>query len=380
MREQPPSKIKDDDKILSMNRRPFLQLTGAAGGSTLLSTGVGAAADDDKEDQEESDGPTVHIMATGGTIANPPDEGYYTAEELVEARPELEDIASVSVTGVSQLGSSSLTAQVLYDLHENIMEVAEGEDPPNGFVVTVGSNATEEVAYFLNLVLDTDIPVTVTGAQRPPEAPGTDSDKNLYDAARVAISPDAEGRGVLIVVNDEIHHARDGSKLVTRRPDAWKSPNFGRVGIVEDGVHFYRSTDRLSTTDTEFDISGTDPEDLGLPDIKIVYSAIESDGELVDAAVDAGAKGIIVESYPTGSASSPDSVRSQEKALENAAEKGVPVVYSHRGVEGRITPEDVGELFIAGDTLRPHKAMLLLALGLMETSDRNKLQEIFDTY
>jgi L-asparaginase len=149
-----------------MNRRPFLQLAGVAGGSTLLSTGSTVAEDDDESEEETgSDRPSVHVMATGGTIANPPEEGYYTAVELVEARPELEEIASVSVTGVSQLGSSSLTAEVLYDLHGNITEVAEGETPPDGFVVTVGSNATEEVAYFLNLTLNTEIPVAVTGAQ-----------------------------------------------------------------------------------------------------------------------------------------------------------------------------------------------------------------------
>lgn len=362
-----------------MRRRPFLQMTSAAVGSAAMASQASAESEG-SEDSNGSSLPEIHIVGTGGTIANPPGEGYYTAEELVEARPQLADLASISVTGVSRVASQDITSEILFETYNVIMDLAENPNPPDGFVVTTGSNGNEEVGYFLNLALKTDIPVVMTAAQRGVDSPGTDSDKNLLDAVRVASSTEAEGRGVLQVANDEIHHTRDVTKLVTTRPDTWESPNTGRVGMLDGGVFFYKSTDRLSTTDTEFDISKAEPKDYPLSGIKTVFSALESDATLVDAAVEADADGIVAVTHPTGSASDPEGTDSQRDGLLRAAEQGVPVVYSHRGIEGRVTEDDEDDPIIGADTLRPQKARLLLAFGVMKSSDPAYLQELFLKY
>lgn len=380
--EQPAEDSSDSTTILNIGRRPFMKLTGAGGGAAVLSN-TALATDHDAEDSEEEifgeddNLPHVHIIGTGGTIANPDEPGYLTPEELLEARPELQDVAQISLSGVSELGSSQLTPGVLYELYNGIMDVAE-ELSPDGIVVTHGSNTIEETTYFLNLALKTEIPVVGTAAQRGVDALGTDSDKNLYDAVRTAAEPDSSGRGVLFVANDEIHHARDVTKVVSSRPDGWVSPNFGRVGLAEsDGIHFYRDTERTSYPETQFDISGTTAEEFPLQDIEIVYSALGTTGRMVDAGVEAGAIGFVDATLPTGSSSRPDGERGQEDALADAAEQGIPVILSQRSLEGKITGD---ESVVGADTLSPQKARLLLAFGIMEDCDTGELQELFDTY
>ncbi|WP_436930680.1 asparaginase [Halosimplex halobium] len=336
-----------------------------------------------------SDKPHVHIVATGGTIANvtgdydSPD-GFLTADDLIDEMPKLETVADVTSTGISRLGSSSLTPEVWYETYEEIMSKAESEDPPDGFVVTHGSNTSEETAYFLNLALETDIPVVVTAAQRGINKTGSEGFKNLFDAVRTAASPDAAGRGTLLVTNDEVHHARDVSKLASNRPDAWESSNFGKVGLASPGqpVTFYRSVDRKTGTDTVFDIDETPLEEFPLTDIHVVYAALAEDNTIVDAIAD-DAAGIVVAGFLTGGGASPDGLPSQSEALERAAENEVPVVMCTRGSYGKIEPDMDrfdSEYAIGGDTLRPQKARVLLALGLTQTSDPETLTEFFETY
>jgi L-asparaginase len=333
--------------------------------------------------------PHVHIVATGGTIANvtgdydSPD-GFLTADDLVEELPKLAEVAEVTSTGISRLGSSSLTPEVWYEAHEEIMSKAESEDPPDGFVITHGSNTSEETAYFMNLALETDLPVVVTGAQRGINKTGSEGFKNLYDAVRTAAHPDAGGRGTLLVTNDEVHHARDVSKLASNRPDAWESSNFGKVGLASPGqpVTFYRSVERPSGTDTPFDVSETPVTEFPLTDIHVVYSALAEDDTIVDAIAD-GAAGIVVAGFLTGGGASPDGLPSQAEALERAAAEEVPVVMCTRGSYGKIEPHGrdlPGGYGIGGDTLRPQKARILLALGLTETSDPEELADFFETY
>ena len=335
--------------------------------------------------------PHVHIVATGGTIANvggeyDSPENFLTADDLIEELPKLEKVATITSTGISRLGSSHLTPDVWYDVYEEIMLQAESDDPPDGFVVTHGSNTSEETAYFLNLALDTDLPVVVTAAQRGIGKVGHEGFKNLFDAVRTAASPKSVGRGTLLVTNDEIHHSRDVSKLASNRPDAWESSNFGKVGITSPNqpIRFYRSADRKSGTDTVFSLSEIPLEEFPLTDIHIVYSALGEDNTIVDAIAD-DAAGIVVAGFLTGGgASRPEGKgSSQSDALERAAEKEIPIVMCTRGSYGCIEPkgQDLpGGYGIGGDTLRPQKARILLALGLTKTSDPEELKEFFETY
>lgn len=327
--------------------------------------------------------PKIHILGTGGTIANI--TGNYISEAdfvaidalLDMAPPEVLSHADLSLTEITHLNSGALTPEVWFNLQKEIMQHSLSKSPPDGFVITHGSNTSEETAYFLNLVLNTDIPVVVTAAQRNIGKLGSEGFKNLYDAIRVSASPHSVGKGVLFVANEEIHHARDVTKIAASRPDAWRSTNFGRLGDVFDEVRFYRNPTRLSTSSTEFDISTSSVSDFPLLNVQIVYSSFADDGTMVRAAIDSGAKGIVCAAFPTCSPAWPDGYPKQGDALLEAAKKDIPVVLCNRGTTGF---KPVTEPFISGGTLTPQKARILLALSLMQTNDYAKIQQIFNSY
>lgn len=326
---------------------------------------------------------TVQLLATGGTVANPLDiEGYLTGQQLVDEIPELEEEAAISVTDVASTGSSGISPMVWWKLHAKIESLASGPSPPDGIVITHGSNTMEETAYFLNLTLDTNIPVVLTAAQRNHGLIGNDGDRNLLDAVRVAAHPDAAGRGVLVTVADHIFQARDVTKSVSGRPDAWESGDFGAVGLTDKygNASFYYQTERLHTTEVPFGLEGQDASDY--PRIGVVYSTAAEDGTTVRGALAEDVDGLVVAALPTGAPAQPEYGPTQKEALEAAAEV-VPVVISHRGIDGWPTPayrDD--DRFIWGDTLTPQKAAVLLAVGLLhaDPADTETLSEYFATY
>jgi L-asparaginase len=337
------------------------------------------------------DDPHVHVVATGGTVANVTGEydtpdAFLPGEELIERAPDLDDLATVTATDVARAGSSALTPRTWFDIASEITERAEGRDPPDGFVVTHGSNTAEETAYFLNLALETELPVVVTAAMRGHSEIGSEAFKNLYDAVRVAATPEASGRGTLLVANDEIHHAREVTKEATSRPDTWASPDAGPVGLASPGqpVSFYRSVDRRTATGTVFDVTDLSPGSFPLRDVYVVYATLGSDDTLVEAALDDDAAGLVVAGFPTGHGAKPDGMSAQSEALQRAASREIPVVISTRGSRGHVGPEQVHGYAtaygIGGDTLNPQKARILLALGLTETDDPGRLQEFFTAY
>lgn len=323
-----------------------------------------------------TDRPHVRIVATGGTIANPPDvEGYLPGAQLVENIPELEDVAELTVDDVASVGSSAMSPAIWQDLHAAVREAVE--DGVDGVVVTHGSNTLEETAYFLDLTLGVERPVVLTAAQRNHRTIGNDGDRNLLDAVRVAAHSDAVGRGVLVAVNDEVHAARDVTKTVSGRPDAWTSAPFGAVGLVDKYglVQFYRRSDRSHAPHAALSPS-SDAE--AFPRVEVIYSVAGADGSMIDAAVANGVDGLVVAALPTGTLAKPQDGPRQHDALERAVDAGVPVAISHRGLEGWPKPWILHESpFIWADTLRPQKAHILLALGLLETDDPDRLQELF---
>lgn len=323
--------------------------------------------------------PEVHVLATGGTIANPPDvEGYLSGAELVDRIPEIGSVAAVTATDVASIASTCITPEIWWRLHDRIHELTD-TDPPDGIVITHGSNTVEETAYFLHLALNTTVPVVLTAAQRNHGTIGNDGDRNLYDAVRVAASDAARGRGVLVVANDTVHGARDVVKAVSSRPDAWMSPNAGPLGYTDkrDRVQFYAAPDRPHTAETPFDFR--DRTDRTFPRIEVIHSLAGSDGHVVDLLVEDGdCEGLVVSALPTGAPSRPAGGPTQSDSLVRAVEADVPVVLSHRGIAG--WPYEY-EPFVRGDTLRPSKARVLLGLGLLDgIDDRMRIQQLFERY
>ncbi|WP_088889505.1 asparaginase [Leptolyngbya ohadii] len=316
--------------------------------------------------------PLVKIVATGGTIANSP-QGRLAVENVLNDIPQIGEVATVEIKDYARIGSSAITLQNWIDIANIINDIEANEPEVDGIVVTHGSNTAEETAYFLNLVVKGDKPVVITGAQRQQNTLGEEGDRNLYDAIRVAASPEAKGHGVMLVVNDMIHAARDVTKTLSYRVETWDSGDLGALGLVDtDRVVFYRNTIQKHTSDTEFSLAGI-ANASQLPRVDILYAYAGADRTLVDAAINQGqAKGLIIAGFPTGSPTP-----AMREALNEAVGKGIPVVMSHRGGRGRIR---VGENFISADNLTPQKARILLMMALTKSTDPAAIQKIFTEY
>ena len=332
---------------------------------------------------EKSDLPNIKILATGGTIAgsansNTQMTGYKAGalgiQTLIDAVPQIKDYANVSGEQVCKLDSKDMSNDVWLKLGKRINELL-ADDSVDGIVITHGTDTLEETAYFLNLVVKSDKPVVIVGSMRPATAISADGPLNLLNAVRVASSKDAIGKGVLVAMNDQINGARDVTKTNTTNVDTFKTPDLGFLGYINDGkVCFYRESTRKHTANAEFDVTNLN----ALPYVKVIYGHADDDGVFVDAAVAAGAKGIIYAGTGNGSVH-----KNAEAALAEATKKGVVVVRSSRVGTGTVVEAEqsyIDEHFLNGDSLNPQKARVLLALALTKTNDLNEIQRIFNEY
>ena len=328
--------------------------------------------------------PRIAVIGTGGTISSLgassldvldyPDFGQkLSSEGLLDRFPESRLVADPVPVTFRQVGSTAIGPADWLELRALIHRLA-GEDPRlAGFVIPHGTATLEETAFFLNLTLAVGQPVVLVGAQRPASALGTDAGMNLVNALRVAGAPEARGKGVLVVLNDEIHPARDVVKTSTYRVQTFRSLDYGALGHVDgDGPHFYRAPLQAHMPDTPFAAR----EITSLPRVEIIYSYAGADGDLVEAAVKAGARGLVSAGFAPGTPSP-----LQQAAFLAAAQSGIVVVQCSRAT-GRIAPRrrlrETG--IVAGEDLTPQKARILLALMLLTTSDIGEIQRAFQSY
>lgn len=328
--------------------------------------------------------PNVKILATGGTIAgagvtSTTTVGYTAAvtpvAKLISNVPELAKAANVSGEQVSQIASESMTMEIWLKLAKRVNQLL-AQDDVDGIVITHGTDTLEETAYFLNLVVKSSKPVVIVGSMRPGTAMSADGPLNLYRAVVLAGSKSAMGKGVLVMLNDTINAGRDVTKTITDRVDTFQSPLLGAIGVFTgDQPVFYRQALRKHTVNSEFDV--TDLNDL--PRVDIVYHYAGNAGTMIDAATNAGAKGLVHAGTGNGSIG-----KAEYPAVENALKKGVVVVRSARVGSGIISrngeADDDKYGFVASDNLNPQKARILLMLALTKTSDVKKIQDYFWSY
>jgi L-asparaginase len=332
----------------------------------------------------ETDLPNVVILATGGTIAGEArstTDAAYTAgrlsvEVLIDAVPEIRKIADVRGEQICNIASQDMTDVIWLKLARRVNELL-ASDAVDGIVVTHGTDTMEETAYFLHLVVKGRKPVVLTGAMRPPTSLSSDGSRNLYDAVAVAADPAAAGRGVLVVLNEEIHGARAVTKTSTTAVETFASPGTGPVGAARYGEirYYHNPPGTRDTLETQFSIERRD----ALPRVDIIYAHADMAGDLIDAAVAAGARGIVVAGVGNGNMS-----QAALASLARAAEQGVVCVRSRRlaaGFVGRNIEVDDDRLgFVASCDLNPQKARVLLKLVLTETRDPAVIQKMFETY
>ena len=326
--------------------------------------------------------PRVRLLATGGTIAGAQtggsrsyQAGAFSIDALISAVPQLASLARLEVEQVAALGSQDMNEAIWLKLAARA-EAALADPDIAAVVITHGTDTMEETGYFLNLTVHSPKPVVLVGAMRPATEISADGPMNLYNAVAVAASPDTRNRGVLVVANDEIHFAREVSKTNTTQVGTFKASHRGLAGLVHAGrLHLYAPPVRRHTSASEFSLAGL----TALPRVDIVYAYAGMGRELIDAAVRAGAKGLIIAGVGDGNLN-----EAALTATAAAARAGVAVVRSSRTgggvVERNIEVDDDALGFIASDELNPQKARVLLMLGLTRTADPKALQELFFTY
>jgi L-asparaginase len=271
--------------------------------------------------------------------------------------------------------STTMTPTDWLDLNRLIHEVIAGDDSISGIVIAHGTATLEETAYFLNLTLKVDVPVVLVGSQRPIDSIGSDARSNLLDAIRTAASPRARGMGVLVVVNGEIHTAREVTKTSTHRLDTFVAHDFGMVGYADvDGtISIYREPARARLSATEFDVRTL----ADLPRVDIAYSYAGSDGTAIEAFVEVGARGVVLAGLAPGKPTP-----GEARAAAAARNSGVVMVQSSRGGSGRVLPRRrlLEQGFVVADNLSPQKARVLTTLALTVTDDLPELGRIFSEY
>ncbi|WP_428486009.1 asparaginase [Rhodopila sp.] len=329
--------------------------------------------------------PKVAFIGTGGTIASlgrgPLDLQDYAslgnmmhAEDVLARWPETALVADVLPIRYRAIPSPAIGFPDWKALSELCTQLVQDHPDLAGIVIGHGTATLEETAYFLNLTVKVSLPVVIVGSQRPSSALSSDAGMNLVNAIRVAASPASRGLGVLVVLNDEIHAAREVTKTSTLRVQTFRTPDFGVLGHADgDAVEYYRQPIRRRAPDTEFDIAGLN----ALPRVDISYSYAGGDGTATRAFMAAGAAGIIAAGFAPGM-SAPDDF----EALAEAARQGVVVVQCTRAGSGRTFRgtrlREAG--FLIADNLNPQKARLLLSLALTITRDPEAMLRIFRTY
>jgi L-asparaginase len=340
--------------------------------------------------------PKVRLIATGGTISNR-SGGRLTAQELVASMPGVDRYARAESEQFANTSSSALSLDQWLALARRINTLFAEDTELAGIVVTSGTDTLEETAYFLNLTVRSDKPVVIVGSMRNPSTLGYEGAANLLDAFRVAAEPQSRGKGVLVVLNDEINAAREVTKTDALRLQTFQTRGYGVLGVVDsDRVVYYRDVVKRHTRASEFDVATIQ----ALPRVDVVMVYQGASGDVIRAIVEQGAKGIVIASAGAGATSG-----TQADGIRYAVEKGVFVVTSTRAGGGRIAPRRAptggpdspqdspespqtaagasvgsGRYRIAAEDLAPLKARILLMLALTSTRQDGEIQRMFTEY
>ncbi|EGI76442.1 asparaginase [Hylemonella gracilis] len=323
--------------------------------------------------------PLCQLIATGGTIAmkiDPVRGGPVPAlsgADLLAAVPAMAQVARLEVRELFNIPSDHVDATHWLRLKHAVDE-ALARPEVTGVIVSHGTDTMEETAWFLDLAIDSDKPVVLTGAQRNASVPDFDGPRNLLNAARVCVERSAQGMGVMVAMNNQIHAAREVSKTHTSDVEAFKSGDFGLLGVIdEDRVVFSRRpTRRLHLP----------PQSGALPRVEIIPMFAGARGDLLCAAVALGARGIVVQALGLGNVNV-----DLLAAVKEAIAQGVVVAVATRVPNGRVQPvygfegggrtlQAEGAVFT--DNLSPHKARILLMLALQSATTPSQLQSLFD--
>ncbi len=358
--------------------------------------GAVVAASEPAVDTDRADLPRVLVIGTGGTIAgvqqDPDDPGLYragslTADQIIASVPGIARHARIETQQFSNVPSAQITPAQWIDLSRRIEQALLERDELAGVVVTHGTDRLEETAFFLYLTARSDKPVVLVGAQRPATGISADGPQNLLDAVRTAASPDAVGKGVMVVMDGRILSAREVRK-VYQRVGGFTTGDMGMLGVMgHDGAEFFFQPARPHGRRSEFDLRGVE----SLPDVDLLFSypggrgprhaqklagvVVANTGFTCEETLAylrlARAGTVVVSAFPGG-----DNVARNWPPADRVPEHEIePCPGIDRAAwEGRWIPP------IMAPHLTPQKARILLMLALTRTRDDAELRGIFRRY
>ena len=319
------------------------------------------------------------VVFNGGTISMKVDDRIRAAvpslsgEDIMAMVTGIEEYAEIESYNFSSLPSPYMTPKLMLDLSNQVQELLNRDDI-TGVVVTHGTDTLEESAYFLDLTLKSQKPVIITGAMRSSSELGYDGPFNLASSICTAISDDARNRGVLVCFNGELHSACEVTKRNSMALNAFSTPNFGPIGIVDNNkVIFYRN----NPESIHMKIQNTDK------DVAIIKCSAGSDSKFIDFSIDQGYKGIVIEALGRGNVP-PTMV----DGIKHVIAKDIPVVIVSRCFEGRVFEsygyegggkelKEIGCIF--GDVFASQKARIKLIVALNYSNDMSKIKSIFES-
>ncbi|KUO48771.1 MAG: hypothetical protein APF76_17960 [Desulfitibacter sp. BRH_c19] len=321
----------------------------------------------------------ILLITTGGTIASKKDRqtgqihsGVISGFSLASLIPSWKDF-SCEVHDLFQLPSGHLTMSNLRKVSQ-IIDQAFKEEKCTGVVLTHGTDTLEETAYFLDLILQNNGPVVLTGSQLPPEEIASDALRNLQDSLQVAISEESKDKGVVVVFNGKIYAAAEVIKIHTSNLDAFGAPGWGPIGYLDEKEVVYK---RVVNNHVKLALGNMDKESK----VYIIKFALGMDGCLIDMALKSGADGLVLEGFGRGQIP-PEAVGQVKEAVNH----GIPVVLTSRCYEGTVRGvydykgsaaqlERLG--VILGNDLPGQKARIKLMLALNNQMSITEIKNLF---
>lgn len=320
----------------------------------------------------------VAVIFTGGTISMKVDERIKAAipalsgEELLTMLSGIEKMAQIEPFTYGSYPGPHITPEMMLEIARMTRKLTKRQDI-SGVVITHGTDNLEETAYFLDLVLQEEKPIVITGAMRNSSELGYDGPANLAASICTVCAKDSINKGVLVVMNNQVNGADEVTKTHTLALDTFQSMDFGPLGIVDqDKVIYYRDRKNRQHINTDSIVSN----------IGLIKVASGMDSSLIRYCVDSGMKGVVLEGMGRGNIP-PNMV----EGVRYAISKNIPVVLVSRCPKGRVfdTYGYTGggkELrnagVILGDNMSGQKARIKLMVILGVTKNMNEIKELFE--
>lgn len=324
----------------------------------------------------------IIVVATGGTIAGAGEKGktvaYHAGEinidDILVTIPNINQLASLEIVQFMNVDSNEMSPDIWIQLSNTINKLVERDDV-DGIVVTHGTDTIEETSYFLNLTIDTDKPIVLTGAMRPATATSADGPYNLYQAIALAANDEARGHGVLVLFSNTIYSGRDVQKVNNYKIDAFDQKSFGCLGYMQDErAYFFSKTFKTHTYQSVF----AKQELHELSRVAIAYYYAGADEMILDYLAQHH-DGIVLVGSGNGNFS-----KSWVNMIESCYQKyGTVFVRASRVPLGIVFSDhvfDPNQRCISSNTLSAQKARVLLMLALTKTRDFQTLKTIFKQY